>query len=95
MFATATAAVVTTALLAPAAAQAAGKPWSVTAMSGSTPIAKAYGDFAKNGPYATVGSLSDRLSPDGKRARAEIKVCEDRSHAYDKCSGNAVVIFDY
>ncbi|GAA1667004.1 hypothetical protein [Fodinicola feengrottensis] len=147
VFAATTAAVVTTALLAPAAAQAAGAPWAVTAMSGSTPIAKAYGDFAKNGPFATVGmnwvdmsnngnpvyvevywsywiqdasgswywasgggkqqsarssrmkyvsgNLSDRYYPEGNRARAEIKVCEDRSKAWDKCSSTATVYFNY
>jgi hypothetical protein len=143
-----TAAVVTTALLAPTAVQAAGVPWSVTAMNGSTPIAKAYGDFANNGgKYATVGmnwvdmsnngnpvyvevywsywmqdaagtwywatgggkqqsarssrmkyvsgNLSDRLDHDGVRARAEIKVCEDRNNARDKCSSTKSVYFNY
>ncbi|GAB2857274.1 hypothetical protein GCM10027200_67010 [Lentzea nigeriaca] len=135
-------------LLLPAQAQAAGTPWAVTAYNGSTPIAKAYGDFANNGGvYATAGinmvdmsnngnpvyvevqfqfwtrpfigapemwldvskqqtgrtsrmkyvpaNLSTRLKPSSSKARALIKVCEDRNNAADKCSAQAFAAFEY
>ncbi|WP_152546824.1 hypothetical protein [Amycolatopsis orientalis] len=135
-------------LFAPASASAAGLPWAVTADSGGTPIAKAYGDFADNGGvFATVGinyvdmsnngspvyvevsfffwedsstgvrwvpdypaskqtartqrmkyvstELSTRLHSTSSQARAEIKVCEDRNLAYDRCSPPAIKTFTY
>lgn len=132
----------------PASAHAAGTPWAVTAYNGSTPVAKAYGDFANNGGvYATAGinmvdmsnngnpvfvevtfyfwtrpfigapemwlqvdkkqtartqrmkyvptELSTRLKSSSSKARASIKVCEDRNAAQDKCSAPAIVAFEY
>jgi hypothetical protein len=41
------------------------------------------------------GSLSRKLDSGGTKAKAKIKVCEDRNNAKDICSGYQTLIFDY
>lgn len=41
------------------------------------------------------GSLSRKLPSNGSKAKAKMKVCEDRNNAKDRCSGYKSLTFDY
>jgi hypothetical protein len=69
----ATTVVVAAGLLLPSPAYAAGTQWAVTAYNGSTPIAKANGDFANNGGvYATAGINYVDMSNNGHSVYVQV-----------------------